>query len=133
MEEIIHIIFKERKKDEVQRVADLEDEMENLSLNDNAQHQQILQIAIRNDNDDSDMPTHQHVSDNISKEPEDTPIKRRYTGARDLRVVSQNQKLGEPSQRIRTRSSIRIESNLALISEIKMLMKLYKIKAGLKQ
>ena len=36
IEETIHITFKERKKDEVQRVADLEDEMENLSLNDNA-------------------------------------------------------------------------------------------------
>ena len=62
--------------------------MENLSLNDNAHHQQILQIAIRIDNDDSDLPTHQHVFDNISEEPENTPIKRRYIRARDLRAVS---------------------------------------------
>ena len=118
MEETIHISFKERKKDEVQRVANLEDQMENLSLNDNAQHQQILQIATSNDNNDSDLPTHQHVSDDISEEPEDTPNKRWYTGARDLRAVSQNQIIGEPSQGIRTRSSLRTESNLALISKI---------------
>ena len=37
---------------------------------------------------------------------------------RDLRVISQNQIIGEPSQGIRTRSSLRSESNLALISEI---------------
>ena len=44
--------------------------------------------------------------------------KRRYTGIRDLRAVSQNQIIGEPSQGIRTRSSFRTKSNMALISEI---------------
>ena len=60
----------------------------------------------------------QPVSDDVSDEPEDTPLKRRYTSVRDLRAVSQNQIIGEPSQGIRTRSSLRSESNLALISEI---------------
>ena len=54
----------------------------------------------------------------ISEDPKNTPIKRRYTGARDLRAVSQKWIVGEPSQGIRTRSSLRTESNLALISEI---------------
>ena len=59
VEETIHISFKERRNDINQKVADLEDNMENMSLNDNAQNQQNLQIAIRNDNDDdSDLPTH---------------------------------------------------------------------------
>ena len=39
VEETIHISFKERRKDTKQKVVDVEDEMENLSLNDNAQHQ----------------------------------------------------------------------------------------------
>ena len=89
--------------------------MENLSLNENAQ--QTLQAATRDDNEVSDLPTHQHVSDDISEDPEDTPIKRKYTGARDLRAVSQKEILGEPYQGIRTKSSLRTESNLALISE----------------
>ena len=64
-------------------------------------------------------PSHpQHISDDIPEDSEESTIKRRYTGARDLRAVSQNQIIGEPSQGIRTRSSLRIESNLALISEI---------------
>ena len=62
-----------------------------ISLNDNAQHQPNLHIATRNDSDDdSDLPTHQHVSDDNSKDPENTPIKRRYTSTGDLRVVSCN-------------------------------------------
>ena len=58
MEETIHISFKERRKDVEQKVVDVEDEMENLSLNDNAQHQYTLQIATRDVNDDSDLPIH---------------------------------------------------------------------------
>ena len=93
--------------------------MENMSLNDNSQNQQNLQIATSNDEDDiSELPSHQHVSNDISEELKGTPLKRRYTGVRDLRAVSQNQIIGEPSQGIRTRSSLKSESNLALISEI---------------
>ena len=95
--------------------------MENMSLNNNAQHQLNLQIAIRNGDDDvSDPPSHQHVSDDISKHPESTSTKRWYTGVRDLRVVSQNKIIGEPSQGIKTRSSLRTNSNLAIISEIQL-------------
>ena len=71
--------------------------MENLSLNDNAHNQQDLQIASRVESDVSKFPTHQHVSDDISEELEESPIKRRYTGARDLKAISQNQIIGEPS------------------------------------
>ena len=39
--------------------------MENLSLNNDAHDQQSLQIATRDDNNDSEFPTHQHVSDDI--------------------------------------------------------------------
>ena len=47
--------------------------MENMSLNDNAQHKPNLKIAIRNDNDDDfDLLTHQHVSDDISEDPKGT-------------------------------------------------------------
>ena len=42
VEETIHISFMERRNDVNQKVADLEDEMENLSLNDNTQHRQNL-------------------------------------------------------------------------------------------
>ena len=92
--------------------------MENLPLNNDAHNQQFLQIATRDNNDDSKFPTHQHVSNDIQEEWEESPIKRRYTSARDLRVVSQNQIIGELSHGIRTRSSLIIESYLALISEI---------------
>ena len=71
--------------------------MENLSLNNNAHNQQDLQIATRNESDVSNFPTHQHVCDDISKESEESRIKRRYTRARDLRAISQNQIIGEPS------------------------------------
>ena len=59
-----------------------------------------------------------HVFDGFLEESEAFPIKRRYIGARDLRAVSENQVIGEPSQGNRTRSSFRLESNMALISEI---------------
>ena len=49
---------------------------ENLSLNNDANNQQFLQIAIRNDNDDSDLPLHQHVSKDISEDSEELPIKK---------------------------------------------------------
>ena len=52
VEETIHISFMERRNDLNKKVADLEEEIENMSLNDNAQHQQNLQIATRNDDDD---------------------------------------------------------------------------------
>ena len=92
--------------------------MENLSLYNNAHNQQDLQIATRNKSDVSKFPTHQHVSDDILEEPKESLIKRRYTRTRNSRVVSQNQIIGEPSQGVKTRSSLRIESNIALISEI---------------
>ena len=109
----------ERINDFNQKVTDLEEKMENISLNNNAQHQLNLQIATRNGDDDvSDPPFHQRVSDDISKDLEGISIKRRYTGGKDLRVVFQNQIIGEPYQGIRTRSSLKTESNLAFISEI---------------
>ena len=115
MEETIHLTFKEKKKDVDQKVQDLEKEMENLSLNHDDRNQQSLQIAIRNGSEDSDFPLHQHVSDDISEVLEESPIKRRYSGTRELRDVSQNQIISEPSQGVRTRFSLRTESNLALI------------------
>ena len=65
--------------------------------------------------DVSELLTHQYVSDDTSKEPKETPIKRRYTRIRNLRTVSQNQIIGEHSHGVRTRSSLKTESNLALI------------------
>ena len=118
MEETIHITFKERKKDIDQKIADLEEEMENLSLNNDASNQQDLQLATRNESDVSKLLTHQHVSDDISEELEESHIERRYTGARDLRDVSQNQIIGEPSRGVRTRSSLKTESNLPLIRNL---------------
>ena len=64
--------------------------MENLSLTNDVHNQQSLQIATRDDNDDSKIPTHQHVSDDIQEDAEETPIKRRYTSARDLRTIFQS-------------------------------------------
>ena len=63
VEETIHITFKEKKKDIDQKVQDLEEDMENLSLNNNTHNQQFLQVATRDDNDDSKIPTRHHVSD----------------------------------------------------------------------
>ena len=61
-----------------------------MSLNDNAQNQQNLQIATSNDDDNVfDPPTHQHVFDDISENPKGTSIKSRYAGVRDLRAISQ--------------------------------------------
>ena len=65
VEKTIHISFKERKKDVDQKVADLEEEIENLSLNNSAHNQQDLQIATRNESDVFDFPMHQHVSNDI--------------------------------------------------------------------
>ena len=59
-----------------------------------------------------------HVSDNILKDFEASPMRRRYIGVRDFRAISQNQVISELSQGVRTRSSFRIESNMALISKI---------------
>ena len=42
MEETIHIIFKEKKKDMDKNIHDLEEDMENLSLNNYFQNQQSL-------------------------------------------------------------------------------------------
>ena len=67
----------ETKNDFNQKVADLEEEKEYMSLDNNAQHQLNLQIATRNsDNDVSNPPSRQHVSDDISEDPEGTSIKR---------------------------------------------------------
>ena len=68
MEETIHISFKERRKDIDQKVQDLEEEMENLFLNNDANNQQILQIATTDENVDSEFPIHHHASDDIPKE-----------------------------------------------------------------
>ena len=61
MEETIHISFKEKKKDLDQNVRDLKEDLENLSLNDDFQNQQSLQIATRKNNEDmttnSNLPT----------------------------------------------------------------------------
>ena len=96
--------------------------MENSSLNNDSQNQQSLQIATRENNDDIttnfEPPYPQHVYDDILKDLEESPIKRIYTSARDLRAISQNQIISQPSQGFRTRSSFKIESNMALISEI---------------
>ena len=70
VEEIIHTSFKERKKDVDQKAADLKEEMESLSLNNNAHNQQDLQIATRIESDVYEFPTHQYVSDDISKNHE---------------------------------------------------------------
>ena len=90
--------------------------MEDLSLNDGPENENSLQIATTDDNLELSMS--QHVSDDILEDFEAPPIKRRYTEARELRAVSQNQVIDEPSQGVRTRSSFRLESNIALISEI---------------
>ena len=109
----------ERRNDINQKVADIEEELKDLSIVDNIQSQDNLQEVTRCDDDDvSDIPTHQPVSEENSENSEDIPQKKRYSGVRDLRAVSQNQIIGEPSQGVRTRSSLRSESNLALISEI---------------
>ena len=92
--------------------------MENLSLNDEAHNQQSLQIATRNDNEDSDFLLHQYVFDDIFEDSKKLPIKRRYTSVRDLRAIFPNQIIGEPSPGVRTKSSLRTESNLALILEV---------------
>ena len=89
--------------------------MDKLSLNNSAHNHQDLQIATRNESDVSELLTHQHVSDDISEEPKESPIKRRYTKIRDLQAVSQNHIISEPSQGVRIKSSLKIESNSALI------------------
>ena len=88
VEETVHISFKEKKKAIHQNVQDLEEDMENLSLNNDSQNQQSLQIATRQRNDDSEPPFPQHVSDGIAEDLEESPVKRRFTGARDLRAIS---------------------------------------------
>ena len=52
VEKTIHIIFMEKRNDINQKVAYMEEEIENMSLNDNAQYRQNLQIATRDDDDD---------------------------------------------------------------------------------
>ena len=88
VEKTIHISFKERKKDADQKVADPVEDMENLSLNNDAHNHQDLQIATRNENDVFESHSHQYVFDDISEEPKESLIKRRYTGVRDLRAIS---------------------------------------------
>ena len=90
--------------------------MKNLSLNNGSQNQHSLQRVATDDNLELSIP--QLVSNDILEEFEASPINRKYIGARDLRVVYQNQVIGELSQRFRTKSSFRLESNIALISKI---------------
>ena len=105
-----------------QNIHELEEDLENLSLNDNSQNQSFLQIATRDDDEDmannlkSSLP--HHVSDGILENSKASPMKRRYTSTSDLRAISQNQIIGEPSQGVKTKSLFRTESNMALISEI---------------
>ena len=47
--------------------------MENLFLNNDANDQQNLQIVTRNEDEVSEIPTHQHVSDDIQEELKETP------------------------------------------------------------
>ena len=86
VEETIHITFKEKKKDRDQNIHDLEKDLEDLSLNDKSQNENSLQIATTNYNPSPSMP--HHVSADILEDFEVSPIKRRHTGVRDLRVVS---------------------------------------------
>ena len=116
VEETIHISFKEKKKDQDQNIHDLEKDLEDLSLNDRSLNQNSLQIVIIDDNPEPSIP--HHVFYDIPKESEASSIKRRYTYVRDLRVVSQNQVIGDLSQGVRTISLFRTESNMGLISEI---------------
>ena len=90
MEETIHIFFNEKKKDLIQNIDDLEEDLENFPLNNN---QSSLQIATRDgdkgmaNNLEFSLP--HHVSNDMPKNFKASPI-RRYTTTRDLRVVSQN-------------------------------------------
>ena len=70
VEETIHISFKEKKKDIDQNVQDLEEDIENLSLNNDPQNLQSLQITTRDNNDDSESPYPQYVSDAILEDSE---------------------------------------------------------------
>ena len=62
--------------------------MENLSLINDSKNQQSLQIPTRDNNDDSKSPYPQHVYDDIIEDLEKSHIKKRYTGARELRAIS---------------------------------------------
>ena len=93
--------------------------MENLSLNNDSQNQQSFQIATRENNYNATANSKifypQHIYDDIPKDSEGSPIKRRYTSARNLRAISQNYIIAKPYQGIKTRSSFRMKSNMALI------------------
>ena len=58
------------------------------------------------------------VSNDIPGNSKASPMRRRYIGARDLRVVSQNQVIGEPSKGVRTNHPLEQNQNMALIYEI---------------
>ena len=92
-------------------------------MNNDFWSQQSLQIATRENNEDlttnSEPSPYQHVSDNISEDSEGFLIKGRYTSIRDLKAVSQTQ-IGESSQGVGTRSSFKMEPNMALLSEIEL-------------
>ena len=107
VEETIHISFKEKKKDDLgQNIHDLEEGMEDLSLKDKSINQSSLHIATRESNEEMAnnhepfMP--HHVSDHIPEDSKASPMKRRYTSARDLRAISRNQVIDELSQGVRT-------------------------------
>ena len=98
MEENIHISFKEKKQDLNQNISGLEESLENLSLNNNSQNQNSLHIATKDsdeemvNNPESSLPY--QVYDDTLESSKATIMRRGYTGARDLRVVSQNQVIG---------------------------------------
>ena len=80
MEETIHISFKEKKQDMNQNISDLEEGLENLSLNNDSQNQSSLQIATKDgdekmvNNLESSLPY--EVSDDTPKSSEATTMRR---------------------------------------------------------
>ena len=94
----------------------MQENLEDSFLNERSQNENSLQIATTNDDLEPSLPY--YIFYDIREEYEASLLKGRYTSARDLRAVSQNQVIGEPSQEIRTRSSLRLKLNRTLISEI---------------
>ena len=77
VEETIHISFKEKKKDLNQNIHDLEDDLENLSLNNKSQSQNSLQIAMKESDEemanDLEPSMPHHVFDDIPEDFEASP------------------------------------------------------------
>ena len=80
-------------------------------------------------NPESSLPY--QVSDDTLESSEAPTMRIGYTGARDLTAISQNQVLGEPSHEVRTISTFRIESNMALILKFSLIVLMKKVKSRL--